>query len=211
MKLLVCLSSAADSDDLVGRLDAFRQQIEASAAPSLDAARDALLRGDFDALLVDPPLLDRALTLRRAAALTSPERHRFVLATTDAPPPLLIRAAHFGFDGLLDPTQPDEAVVSQLLDIVAERTSVQVHPGLLSLDIIPGLFSRALSFTDETDEQVVDLVSLGLSDRDIATVLGVTVQFVRNKVGRIIKDHGLSTRTQLAALYIRGETLGNLP
>lgn len=211
MNLLVCFANPTDARGLVERLSISGGSDSIQFAPSLARARDTLRDVPIDMLLVDPPLMDQSLALRRAEALAKPPSYRLVLATSSLGPALLVRAAHFGFAGVIDHSRSATDVLAQLSDVASDRTSVYVHPMLTRLDIVPGLFARTLSFNDETERSIVDLLGLGLSDRDISTALQVPLQTVRNRVGRLIIENGLSTRTQLVALHIRGETSQPMP
>ncbi len=53
--------------------------------------------------------------------------------------------------------------------------------------------------------QVIALVAAGLSDKEIATRLAVSPRTVRTHLERILRDHGLSSRTEAATAWLRGQ------
>lgn len=52
--------------------------------------------------------------------------------------------------------------------------------------------------------QVLALVAAGLSDKEIATRLVVSPRTVRTHLERILREHGLSSRTEAATVWLRG-------
>ena len=53
--------------------------------------------------------------------------------------------------------------------------------------------------------QVIALVAAGLSDKEIATRLAVSPRTVRTHLERVLRDHGLSSRTEAATAWLRGQ------
>lgn len=54
---------------------------------------------------------------------------------------------------------------------------------------------------DETDREIMRLISLGQSDKQICNHVFLSLQTVRNRVSRLLTRFGKDNRTQLALLY----------
>lgn len=93
----------------------------------------------------------------------------------------------------------DEAVAYALHDATHEREMErgQAQPA-------PDATTSMLS---NREREVVDLVALGLTSREIAKQLGITARTVDTHVGKILVKLGLSSRAQAAAWVIRQERL----
>lgn len=159
-----------------------------------------------DALLFDAAEMDRCLVLSRAHALSRPLSFKKVALRHEPSGTILVKAAQFGFDEVLDPDEETAVLARQIQQVLDDHRSILVHPLLNAVDVVPGLFTRSISFTDDLDEEMVEMLALGLGDKDIASVTGQSLQAVRNRIARLITDHGLSSRTQLAALHTRNGT-----
>lgn len=77
---------------------------------------------------------------------------------------------------------------------------MHVGPSLQGLSHLRGLLARELIFEDADDQPVADLVGTGLSDDDIARVMGWTIQPVRNRIENLLASNELTSRTQLVVL-----------
>ncbi len=119
-----------------------------------------------------------------------------------------IKAGALGF--LLKDSSPDD-----LLQAIH-----QVHQGEPSLDATialkvleevarPVKISRASSELTECEEQVLRLIALGKSNRDIAALLCVELVTVRRHVTKILAKLHIASRTQ-AALYALKEGLASV-
>lgn len=205
VKVLVCISSIEQAEHLTTRL-ADSPDVELVGSPvTMGRALGILRHNPVDVLLVDAPHMEQSLAVRRADSLVTHPGYRLVLVDSTPSVTRLVRASQYGFDEVIDPETSREEMIRQLQEVVAETRSVHIHPLLAGLEVVPGLFTRNLQYGDTTDHGIVELLSLGLDDGDISTVLGLTIQHVRNNISRLLRMHGLSTRTQLATLYIRGE------
>lgn len=129
--------------------------------------------------------------------------HKRVVVTTSYSPMLLVVAAQAGFDEVIDISQPIETVVTQLIGVARGNRSLRSNPILKLLDYPLDLSHAEVFYGDKTDEQIVALVAAGLSDREIADLVYLSCQTVRNRVSKLLEGCGLRNRTQLALLYTR--------
>jgi DNA-binding NarL/FixJ family response regulator len=53
--------------------------------------------------------------------------------------------------------------------------------------------------------QVLALIASGLSDKEVASRLGVAHRTVRTHVDRLLREHGLRSRTEAVAAWLRGQ------
>jgi DNA-binding NarL/FixJ family response regulator len=51
--------------------------------------------------------------------------------------------------------------------------------------------------------QILDLVALGLSDKEIANQLGVSARTVQSHMDRLFLEHGLHKRAAVVAAWLR--------
>jgi DNA-binding CsgD family transcriptional regulator len=53
--------------------------------------------------------------------------------------------------------------------------------------------------------QVLALIASGLSDKEVASRLGLAHRTVRTHVDRMLREHGLRSRTEAVAAWLRGQ------
>jgi DNA-binding CsgD family transcriptional regulator len=53
--------------------------------------------------------------------------------------------------------------------------------------------------------QVLSLIASGLSDKEVATRLGLAHRTVRTHIDRLLREHGLRSRTEAVAAWLRGQ------
>lgn len=124
-----------------------------------------------------------------------------VVASPRPTTPLLVKAHQFGFDGVIAVPSSPAALASELVDVVSRRSSLSEHPVIKSLNLTPGILTRTLFYANQLESGIADLIGIGLSDREIAETLQLSLQAVRNHIEQLLQDNQLSTRTQLAVLH----------
>lgn len=95
---------------------------------------------------------------------------------------------------------PSAELVQSIRDAAAGLQLInptQVRVAAKRLNSIP---LNALSILDGTDREIAQLVSQGLTDKDIAATLHFSVQTVKNRISKILSRVGVANRTQLAVL-----------
>jgi len=130
-----------------------------------------------DAELVSSRLISQYLAARAANPDAHERRGRRVLLVAERTPRALALARLHGFDDVVDAKDLDAP-----LDEFVERLEKVVNA---------------------VDERIVDFVAQGLADKQIAKVMGLSVQTIRNRVSRMLIDSGLRNRTELAVQYVR--------
>jgi len=162
------------------------------------ATLDAMHSGDLDAVLFPTDWSDIMRTLRSSVNGT---RHSpLILASEQPSKTVLVRALACGFDGTVFTAVGPAGTVSRISQIIDGSWSLENEPALRELAITPGLLTQQLVFQDSHDEQIADLLGTGLPDDDIAILMDMTIQQVRNRIANLLTQNELSYRTQLAVV-----------
>lgn len=159
-----------------------------------------VLKGrEIDVLLFPFGWADAIRTLKVSQTPKTPDPSLVVVAD-QASTPVLARSLACGFDGAVDSTSSIENAVEKMTSVVRGQWTLADEPSLRGLGLSPGLLARDLIITDREDQHIADLVGTGLTDEDIAYVMGWTVQRVRNHIESILSLNNISYRTQLAVI-----------
>lgn len=59
-----------------------------------------------------------------------------------------------------------------------------------------------LAYKDQVDHDIAAMISSGMSDKEIADALYLSLQTIRNRVSRLLHDSGARNRTHLAMVYL---------
>ena len=164
-------------------------------------AIDVLTREPVDVSIHSEDTVELSRFIRDAIPETVSSSVSRVVASPRPTTPLLVKAHQFGFDGVIAvPKSPDQ-LASELVDVLSRRSSLSEHPVIRSLNLTPGILTRTLAYSNQLEAGIADLVGIGLSDREIAETLQLSLQAVRNHIEQLLRDNQLSTRTQLAVLH----------
>jgi DNA-binding CsgD family transcriptional regulator len=152
-----------------------------------------------DLMLVDRHNLLLASTWNSALSHLGAEPPA-LLVVQDAPSTALrVMAAHAGARGVLDPLAEWSTITDDLNAVLLDRVSgIFDHPIWDDIESPLDPFALEVDIKDDTDRDIVDLVTLGLSDREVAAGVHLAEQTVRNRLSRILESSGLKNRTQLA-------------
>ncbi len=95
-----------------------------------------------------------------------------------------------------------EAQLSQrITDVVSASsiiTSSTVHSPTVHVADVTVL---SLTREDKVNTRILNLISHGLSDKDIASSMCLSAHTVRNRISRMLQDNGVENRTSLALLF----------
>ena len=169
----------------------------------------------FDVMRLDETLERVANTTFEAGIVLAENLHlmsgwRSALATRDAKvghfvsfsdsatalPPTQLRSL-----GLCDGLDSGMSTDTFLTRINRTVDSCAHHPpsGAADTTFLSGPASRS----GILDQRIAQLVALGLSDREISDMLCHSNQSIRNKISRLLADHGYPNRTSIAAAELR--------
>ena len=166
----------------------------ATARNTLDAMRSQ----QVDAVLFPTAWADIMRTLR--VSIDGVGHSPLILTTEQPSKTSLVRAFACGFNGTVFTSAGLTQAISRVSEIISGSWSLENEPVLRGLAITPGLLSRQVVFEDSHDEQIADLLGTGLLDHDIAILMDMTIQQVRNRIENLLTQNELSYRTQLAVV-----------
>lgn len=151
-----------------------------------------------DLVLVDRSVLNLATTwtisLDRLGSNPPP------IAVVQHEPSVALRvlASHSGAVGVVDPLDDWDSITRALERAVAQSVPDDDHRIWTEVERPLNGYGDAIEMRDDVDRDIVDLVSLGLADREVAAAVHLAEQTVRNRLSRILEHSGLKNRTQLA-------------
>lgn len=206
MHIVICSTSSGESDRLGRLIDSLDDLNLIGRTDSADAFVDFIRNEHVDVGLVTGEALDIGLAARRRAMSSQLESTVWVARLERESLVQTVKAAQYGFSDVITGPMDADSFGRDLSDIVARRRSVVTNPVLSDVDVVPGLYARTIDFRDDLDRDLCELLGLGIEDRDAAFVLRTNVQEIRNRIAALLERNGLSSRTQLATLYIRSRT-----
>lgn len=138
-------------------------------------------------------------TVRISLDLPLRGRPLFVVASRNPTPALALKTHLFGFDGIVDVETPIDERAEQIRGLFERTHHVSDEPVVRDSGLAHGLFARTPIIPD-VDRDIADVIAAGLTDEQIASLLGMPLQRVRNRIENLIEENGLTYRTQLAIL-----------
>ena len=153
-----------------------------------------------DLVLVDRSILNFATTWTIALDRLGANVPPIALVQHEPSVALHVLAAHSGAVGVIDPLK-DWGTITDALRRAVDQPRVDDDDHRIWTEVERPLthHDAALEIRDDMDRDIVDLVSLGLADREVAAAVHLAEQTVRNRISRILEQSGLKNRTQLAA------------
>jgi len=168
------------------------------ATLSVTATIDALRSTKIDAMLFPSDWSHPMRSVR--AALSTEAVPPFIAVNHHASRASMAHALACGFDGVVGANDDAPAMLERIERIIDGTWTFESEPWLRELGVTRGLLARELILDEDTDDQIVDLVSTGLPDDDIAVLMDWTIQRVRNRIEALLSANDLSYRTQLAVI-----------
>lgn len=154
-----------------------------------------------DVIVLDPFVFVMAVRLLQTMNVHGYGNIARVVGTSKVTDLIKVKARYKGFHDVVDlSSSPD-----QVLDHVREINNGNYR---LTRDRIWQSITKPnsrsdirLAPSDSDDRDILDLVCIGLSDRDIATTIHMSHQTVRNRISKMLTRSGVTNRTQLAWLH----------
>lgn len=168
-------------------------------APADIAREFARLRPDV--IVVDSMWLIVSSLLMALLRQSGCEHTRPVVGARNIDEVMKVKTAHHGFYDLVDLDEPASEIFVNLK---------RIHSGSSRLrdDRVWGVVSPPRPETDiaaaalnGTDLAILDLVCIGLPDKEIAKIVHMSVQSIRNRVSGMLHRSGIENRTQLAWMF----------
>lgn len=161
---------------------------------------EAIRTNPVDALIFAKEYADLARTVRLSARLPLNGRPSLLLVAPERTDPVVVRSALYGFDGFIALEDDPSDWLRRITAVVDGSERPADEPLVRQLGIPHGLLVREFVAPGERDQQVADLVGVGLDDRAIATTMAIPVQEVRNRIEGLLAVNGLASRTHLAVI-----------
>lgn len=140
-------------------------------------------------------LLDRIMDLANCRSAT------VVVASRIVDEVFKFQIAHRGFAHHLDLSLPADLLVERLCTIVPDANPPSAP---LTWNTVPNPATTERggeTARDAIDREILDLVSVGMQDADIANVVHASTQTVKNRISAMLDRSGYRNRTQLAWMH----------
>lgn len=179
----------------LGRHSAVEIAGRSSTASGLSSAIGS---DDFHVVLLPPERADIARTVR--AARSTPGTSSFIVFAERRSTPLLALSLANGFDAVVETSSPSDEVVDLIVRVVNKEWHLESEPALSRLGLTRGLLAKRLHIDSHQDGEIADLVGTGIPDDEIAELMQMSIQLVRNRIEHLLATNELQYRTQLAVL-----------
>jgi DNA-binding NarL/FixJ family response regulator len=158
----------------------------------------ALDRAWPDIVLVDRVWLHLSTVLNRLLISGDHSLPRIVIASPFVDEVFQAQMTHRGFTDYIDLGVPADVLAAKLCEIHRGRARYTDNRQWASVPL-PSM-ANDLSHTphDDFDRQILGLVCVGMQDADIACVVHLSTQTVKNRISAMLDRSGLRNRTQLA-------------
>lgn len=166
-------------------------------------AQVAALEPDVVLMDIRMPVMDGVAATR---ALCQQTAAKVLILTTFDDQEYVVQALHYGASGYLLKDTPFEEL-TQAIRLV-HKGYTQLSPGLarkLVAQMTPPTAPPDLSNLTPREQEILQWIARGASNREIAQTLYISEKTVRNHVTSILSRLGLRDRTQ-AAIYIHSAT-----
>ena len=141
---------------------------------------------------------------RADALLTASKVHRpkKVVMTPDVSGKLIIEAIRSGFNDVIGLGQPAADIMSRIQLVMNGGTDLSQQGYVQAIRGLLGDDNRARFANDEMDLQILLQLAYGLSNKEIAEEVFLSLQTVRNRISRLMQVTKAQNRTQLALMFI---------
>lgn len=151
-----------------------------------------------EVVVVDVSWLGLSTFLSRCLVVSDCPHALRVVGSTSSSDALKIQAARRGFFDIVDVGQSAGEVHENLGKILGGESKLRRDRLWSTIDALPANRDRAEAMADAMDVEIIELLSVGLSDREIALGVHLSLQAVRNRVSAMLDRSGCVNRTQLA-------------
>lgn len=157
----------------------------------------------IDCFCFEPLAPDKLLRLRRSIVDSVPatSRVRSAVLVDHADSAFVYHVLGYGVDDVVEMSTDDDAMRRSLLKFVGGAELSCASLLVSSVDLPHAVVRGSIEFADLTDLEIVRLVSVGYTDREICEILHFSHQVIRNRISHILLRSGLRNRTQLGARY----------
>lgn len=122
----------------------------------------------------------------------------------------LSQAVLAGAAGYLSKSAPAEELVDAVRAVAAGRSLLDDELARLQADTPPGSDDDVLAGLSPQERRILDFITEGLTNLEIADQLGLAEKTIRNYVSNLLGRLGMRNRTQVAA-YLAQRAAGRIP
>jgi DNA-binding NarL/FixJ family response regulator len=158
----------------------------------------ALKSKDVHLSVLAPEVLDLDLVVEKSRGF-KPQVKKVVVATSPTAP-LVIKTHQYGVHDVIPFDTDADALVRRFKLTIDGKSEIENHPVIQSLRFKNGQFNKTVQHRNEDDVIILQMLSLGMDDHEIALVSNTPLQLVRNRIADLIILNDLVNRTQLAVL-----------
>jgi DNA-binding NarL/FixJ family response regulator len=197
-------------DDCTLHRDYLAAALAANGAAAVSVAGDlgtlivAVQDTALSIILLDVATRDSAMLLG-AAVRTNPNAHVIVLGVSEQDESAIVACAEAGVAGYHTRTQSFEDLLVLMGKVAAGESHCPPRVSAVLLRRLSALASEREPASKELiltsrEAQILEMIRMGLSNRDIAARLSIAVHTVKNHVHTVLTKLGVSTRAEAAAL-----------
>lgn len=198
MNILVCNDRAEPLDQLI---DILRHDTGVESVNIVHDGRQALQtlsNHPVDLSLTSGHGIDFNRTLQRHIDPDISANITKVVATHSVTVPLVVKAHQWGYDDVISLNIERSEIVPALKRSLEGASSLHNHPAVKTLHLNSVPMHHELKIETTDDENIAQLIGVGLTDIEISEVLNLNIQTIRNRISQIVRLNGLRNRTQLA-------------
>jgi DNA-binding NarL/FixJ family response regulator len=161
--------------------------------------------GRVDACLIDALLIAQCLERGRIQRGPRGNELRRVLLSQTVPNSLLVQAAQAGLDDVVNLSDDVDTLLRNLRESISGRRSLSSQSLWRTVQQPRDVNTIQSPYRDVVDQEIVSMISAGLTDDEIAKGVYLSCQTVRNRISRMLERSGARNRTHLASVYIRDQ------
>lgn len=172
---------------------------------SIDEMSAVLRTEEVDLLVIGPTFIERVEAFFDAR----PGSKQPVVVVLDraAEMSIRVRAATHRIDCVISAANGLDAMLDELKRCATNPDECRRTRDAVDASDAP----NTIYVADETDREIVRLVAVGFTDREIAEIVNYSHQTVRNRISRILGETGARNRTHLACMYLTFVHEGLMP
>ena len=125
---------------------------------------------------------------------------RVVLLTSFLEDELLVEGYSTGADALILKGAPTRDLMEAIRDVHAGLRLIDASAARAASERLQKSNPTRVSVLEGTDREIAELVSKGLTDKEIAAAMNFSTQTIKNHVSHILTVVGAANRTQLAVM-----------
>lgn len=159
-----------------------------------------------DVIMVDPAMIVISFLLLEIVRGAECRVDRVVVGADVITDVMKVQAMRGGFFDLVDTSRSIEDVRQRLEGVHRGRSQLAEDRLWMAVAKPTAIGNLVLVPHDAIDVEILELVALGLMNDDIASVVHVAPQTVRNRMSGMLRRSRMSNRTEMAFTYL-GQTM----